>query len=146
MDLKQALQVDHPIIQDIRRKSEQYGPLTPRQEALVLRLAREAREAKAAAPTGRHTFTGEIQSAKWKFTDYGSSLKITVRVETPGGVWRAWGTCPASIVDAVHDEGELVGRTVQLTARLQPSDRDEAFAFYKRPAGELLDDLQQTGS
>lgn len=133
-DVAAALQVDHPIIKDIAAGLEQFGGLTEKQTALVLRLAREAR--KVPAPTGRHTFRGEVVSTKNVEGFRGASVaKMTVRVDTPDGCWLAWGTVP----EGVWAPGAAVrGAIVELTANLERGS-DDHFVFMKRPRGRRLD-------
>ena len=146
--LKEVLQVEHRIIQDIASRFVQYRSLSEKQIALVFKLADEVRnpkpsgpeepeEHKVPAPEGRQAFEGEIVSAKYQDGYYGEELKITVKVRTPEGVWLAWGTCPSAFRGVTG--GRLKGRKVCITGTLTRSDRDEHFAFFKRPIGQYID-------
>jgi hypothetical protein len=144
--LEDAFTVEHRIISDIKARFVQWRSVSDKQVALVLKIANEIRnpptvpvEINVPAPTGRVTFTGVIMSAKVRETDFGSDLKITVKVQAEGGVWLAWLTAPRGLCDAVWEEtkqpvsGQLKGRTVTLTATLKPG-RESHFAFGSRPA------------
>ncbi len=72
-----------------------------------------AEERHVAAPTGRVEVTGKVVSVKVHESDYGSQLKMTVKVETPEGSWLVWTTVPAQIA-----EQEIKGKTVRFTATL----------------------------
>lgn len=148
--LEPALECDHPIVQDIARKFQSYCELSPKQVALVLKLAGEASAPKPAedvlvrAPvsTSRVTFRGVVVSAKIVEGQYGDSYKMTVKVAAPGGVWLAWGTCPAAMVDSapVGERGRLHslrGAEVEITAALD-AGREVHFAMMKRPVGKVL--------
>ena len=124
-------------VQDIRRKLWRYGDISERQVAFVTKLldegpkkaaerAAQDTEVKVPAPEGRHAIEGEVVSAKWHDNDYGSTLKLTVKVITDEGVWLGWVTCPTAINPGRGDR-------VRLTATWTRSDRDEHFAFGKRP-------------
>lgn len=161
------LECDHDVTRDLMAKLALYGSLSPAQVALAHKLAADARrraqweadratETLVAAPQGkRQTFTGEIVGAKVLESQYGATLKITVKVTTAdGGSWLAWGTCPRAISDAVHEADEadawrasggsnqattgdrLRGRRVTITATLKPG-REPHFAVMDRPAGAL---------
>lgn len=147
--LREALECEHSIVADIKRKFEVYRSLSEKQIALVFKLDREAKEPakpeerKAIAPTGKLSFKGEIVSVKLHDTMYGSvSFKATVKVTQPdGSVWLAWGTLPRSIIylqDLNQDlRAQLVGKRVSVTATLEPG-RTPEFARMKRPRMTLL--------
>ena len=59
-------------------------------------------------------------------SQYGTTLKMTVKVTAPGGIFLVWVTIPAGL-NAVR------GDAVEFHATLTRSDRDPAFAFGKRP-------------
>lgn len=57
-----------------------------------------------------------------------------------GKFWKLWSTLPRAISDSLRDaDGQflplsaLKGETVRFTAKIEKSDRDECFAFAKRP-------------
>nr|NIO76640.1 hypothetical protein [Armatimonadota bacterium] len=142
--LAEALETDHHIVRDIAYRFRRFCELSPKQIALVMKLHNEAmnpepEEKHVPAPEGRKTFRGIVVSQKVHDNGYGSQVKITVKVETPEGSWLAWGTCPALILDSrplgIYD---LRGSEVEIRATLSRSDRDEHFAFMKRPQGNLL--------
>lgn len=127
------LRCDHRIVQDIRAKLIQWGSLTDAQAGLVRKLAREARErairpaeVKVPAPEGKQTVRGEVVSVKEHASDFGYTMKMTVKVEAAGGVFLVWVTVPKGLVVER-------GNHVEFTATLTRSDRDPGFAFGKRP-------------
>lgn len=84
------------------------------------------------ATAGRQTFTGKIVKAVMKDNDYGYGFSVKVTIETDAG-WKAWGTLPAHLDgDASMDDHK--GRTVTITATVEPKEGDPTFAFFKRPA------------
>ena len=139
---------------DIHRKLHQYGNLSERQVAAVLRGAqRDAewaarREAEAAAlegvaplAEGRRRITGEIVSAKVKTTRFGWVAKMLVR-EPDGN--KVWGSIPRAMLDPDLHDGQnytgsdetlapLVGTTVTIIAAVRRSDDDTHFGFFSRP-------------
>lgn len=126
----------HPVISDIRSKLYTWGNLSERQVAHVERVygwverdavrAQEAPEVKIPAPTGRTQFEGVVVAIKWQETDFGTVKKLVVKVHTAAGSWVCWVSEPSSIQ---AEKGDVV----RMTANLTRSDRDEAFAFGKRP-------------
>ena len=146
-ELLAALRCDHYIVQDIRARAIRWGNVSEKQAALVLKIAREAAE-KAARPAekhvpapiadGRQTVEGELVSVKVFEGDYGSCLKMTVKVATPDGTWLAWGTAPAALCDAAADLGGLGrGCRVRFDAKLK-AGRDAHFALFSRPTKAAL--------
>ena len=137
--LKEALAVDHPTIKDIGNKLVQYGSLTVKQIAFVIRLAAEkqgrvTREVNVNAPTGRQTFRGTVVSQKVQDSSFGQQTKITVKVPAEGGVWMAFGTAPKALLD---EKADLRGVEVEITATLT-NGRDPYFAFMGRPNGTIV--------
>lgn len=167
-DLAEILAVDHYIIRDIARKYENTGKMSDAQLDLVRKIAREltekatkkaataariASEVHVAAPVGRHTFVGKIVSVKERDGFRGGvEYKAIIVVPTAAGSWTAWCTVPADVLRAsvsgvyysriVDVRDALVGATVEVTATMTRSDRDEHFAFAKRPTWRVLDDGQ----
>lgn len=152
--LAEALETDHHIVRDIRSRFQEFRSLSDKQVALVMKIAAEARrpaaekEKTVAAPIvgGRQTFTGTVVSAKVMETAYGDSCKMTVKVATADGVWLAWGTAPAGLLEAVADIAQqknisrcaaLRGTVVEVTAALKPG-RESNFALLVRPQGKLV--------
>lgn len=143
-----ALAGKHSILADLAAKFTTYRGLSERQVALALKLAHEVNNPQAAEATipapiqdGRQTFRGVVVSVKDSDGPYGTSWKVTVKVQGNGGVWLAWGTLPASILDANRAQGrqarELRGATVEITATLKRG-RDAHFALMDRPKGSIL--------
>jgi hypothetical protein len=140
-------------LRDMSAKLNRYGSLSEKQVEFAVRLAAEitnptpvVEERHVPAPEGRVTVRGRIVSAKVHDGSFGSSYKMTVKVETPDGSWLVWATIPAIVVDcaAVNGLRGLVGREVRFDALLKRSDRDAHFAFGKRPTkAELLAEVTQ---
>jgi hypothetical protein len=144
--LEEALTAQHHIIADIRTRFVQWCELSPKQIALVMKLADEIKnpappkpeEKKVPAPSGRVTFQGLVISEKEHESMYGTTLKITVKVQTPDGAWLAWGTAPSALLAECRAANvELRGQLIELTATLS-AGRDPFFAFAKRPVGKLV--------
>ena len=145
--LAEALETDHNIVANIKQSFVQWCNLSEKQIALVMKLHKEDKEqseapqeSHTAAPEGKRVFRGVVVSKRAKDTQWGCSIKLTVKVTTPEGVWLAWGTCPAALLYSNSDDpGAEVGDTVELKATLTRSDRDDHFAFYKRPSGKIIE-------
>lgn len=160
-----ALVLDHLVAQeqagtlnsftaDILRKLRQYGSLSERQVAAVLRGAerdaewalRRAQEAEALADVppvaeGQRRIEGEIVSAKVKTTRFGWVAKMLVR-EADGN--KVWGSIPRTLLDPQYHDGQnytgsdetltpLVGSRVAIVATVRRSDDDTHFGFFSRP-------------
>lgn len=147
------------FLSDVRRKFADNGRLTDRQIAAVAaafargeqrkkwaqekadREASRAAERRALeadgvrAPEGRVTVVGEIVSIKWhdaspwgaRRTHSTGNYKVVVKTEAG---WACWVTLPRGL-DA--DPNSARGRRIRLDATLVRSDRDQLFAFGKRP-------------
>ena len=130
---------------DIVSKLVKYGSISDRQmqyvETLLKKIparhvqqaqwAQERASAKPAPIGDRVTFTGTVIKVAFHDSQFGRSLKMTVK-HADG--WAAWGTVPAGL------EVEK-GNTVTLTANLMASRDNPTFAFFKRPtqATKLID-------
>lgn len=139
--LAEAIEVgrsnEHPIICDIADRGVRFGSLTDPQVKLVTRLAHEILnppepEDHVPAPEGRVDFEGEVVSVKERDTEWGLTLKMTVKVREDDGVWLAWMTVPSSMINEVER-----GSRVAMRATLKRG-RDDHFAFGKRPSGRVL--------
>ncbi len=126
-----SLKLDHHITRSIRAQVLRGRTLTQRQIDLVLKLyADDAKvEARVAAPSReeRIVVEGTVVGLKVHESSFSSSLKMTVRVTEPNGVWLCWGTVPAGL------DGPLRGCVVRFTARFTVSPTDESFSFFRRP-------------
>lgn len=151
------------VLGDMGRKLRRDGSLSERQVEFARKLvveeaerstAKAARDAepKVPAPEGRIEITGEVVSVKLQESDFGSTYKMIVRDDRGFAVYC---TVPSTLnvyersymgadgAQHTHSGGsirdQLFGRRVKFTATLTRSDRDEGFAFGKRPAkAELL--------
>lgn len=141
--LSDALNVDHYIIRDIAGRFFQYGSLSEKQIALVLKIARERAE-RAAEPQieiteGHRTMTGKVLSAKLNRWE---TPKMLLKLDTGEKVW---GTVPTALLYQVggatiprrydrYDQLPLLkGRTVTVTAKVEKSRNDPCFGIFKRP-------------
>jgi hypothetical protein len=141
---------ENGFVRNVLAKGRRYGNLSDRQfEAIVTAVARDAtRAAEIAArpveilanvPTGTVTIEGEILTTKWQESQYGSTLKMLVKVETDGGAFKVWGTVPASLHGTWDTlSGAYVGEAsrgdvVSFTATVTRSNDDASFGFFKRP-------------
>jgi hypothetical protein len=139
-----ALAYDHYIVRDIAARVERWGSISPKQMALVEKLAGEgaareatfaARAAKLAAagvaiPTGKVEVEGAVTTLKWKDGAFPGYKMI---VEHDSG-WRCWLTVPAAFKGADGEPTIAVGDRVRLTATVKRSDDDPAFGFGSRPS------------
>lgn len=120
--------------QDVLRKLDQYGSLSPAQVNAVVaslkrdvefaaRKAAEALEPKGDAPSGRVTITGTVVSLKSVESQWGFATKMLVKL---GNGSKVWLTAPSR-------ETIERGDTVTVTATFKVSDDDRSFAFGSRP-------------
>ena len=138
--LDEALRTNHYIVRDIYESFQEFGRLSDKQVALVMKLAAEAKDRAAEhaaerhvhAPLGRATFQGTVVAKKLHEGPWGAAWKLTVKVETPEGSWLAWGTQTAAM--GVVEKGDVV----EIAATLEPG-RDAHFAFMKRPRGRVVE-------
>jgi hypothetical protein len=140
--LESALAIDHPIVQDIAAKLQQYGDLSPRQVEFVWKLYGEAygpaapAEVNVPAPEGKVTVRGKVIKIAVHDGMYGQVTKMTVKVSDGRNVWLCWGTVPGSLheVDGggFRTSDSLRGCEVEFNASLQRG-RDAHFALFKRP-------------
>lgn len=132
-----ALTLDHYILRDIARSD---WPPTPRQAELVEKIMWDVLAERMSTPdesdepaptpvpvTGdRVEVTGKIVSIKERVNDYSGYTEWKMVVVDDRG-FRVWGTLPSSIDDAE------IGQRVAFSAKIQRSDGDETFGFFKRP-------------
>ena len=91
-------------------------------------------------PTGRNDITGTIVSVKIDETKFGTTAKMLVEVDG----FKIFGSVPKSIWindgwnGFINEESlrELVGKTVQFSATLQP--KELGFGFFSRPTKAKL--------
>jgi hypothetical protein len=136
-DLVPLLEVDHPIIRDIRDRLVQTGArwgLTEKQEQLVRKLAAErAAPAPVRVPVPfkdvRATLEGVVVGVRVQDGVYGSVVKMTVEVESAAGdgTWLCYGTMPSALM------GTERGQRVRFQAKVTPGDREPHFGFFSRP-------------
>lgn len=143
--LAEAFEVEHHIIADIKARFEQYGSISEKQVALVLKLAHEVKnprpeEPHVPAPEGRVDFTGEVVSVKVTEDSFGTQVKCTIKVYTDAGTWLAWGTVPTALVCQLER-----GDQVSVRATLKPG-KDAHFCFMKRPIMALANYLPDHSS
>jgi hypothetical protein len=136
---------------DMLRKVRQWGDLSDKAMDFACNVFARAmaparpQAVNVPAPTGKVAVTGTIVSAKVHESQFGTSIKMTVKVVTPGGEWLCWGTAPTSILDKARELQTteeyayevLKGRAVSFTATLE-AGREPHFAFFKRPTRAQL--------
>lgn len=144
------------FVADVIGKLVRFGSISLAQANAVrnaIARANEPKEPAGEAPVGRQTVVGVIVGTKVKTSDFGPTLKMTVKLENGAKVWCS---VPASIKPKVHsneycniflgdrrnddNEGsELKGCKISLTATFTHSDNDKSFAFGKRPQADILE-------
>lgn len=132
------------------RYVERYGEASDKFVAAILRAkvrteewaAKKAEEALTASPVveGRVMLTGEVLSAKWKFTAHGDTLKLVVKDDRG---FKVYGTCPSAVLNsgvlgANDDVSLLKGRHISFVATVTTSGDDPTFGFFKRPSQGAL--------
>ena len=118
---------------DLIRNLIKYGRWSEKQQNFAVSLVKfmaaahdklfERKQNAKPAPEGKTTVCGVIKSIKVVEGYYGNQIKMVV--ECNG--FAVWSTLPTSL-----DSAE-VGDKVQFNATLTRSDKDESFAFAKRP-------------
>ena len=107
-----------------------WGVLAYLPTAYARHLDREAAQAAEvaapaeAAPEGRVVVTGTVVGLKWQESQYGTTLKWTVKDDRG---FRVWSTVPSAAGEPER------GDRVTFTVTLERSRDDETFAFGKRP-------------
>lgn len=124
------------FIHDVASKLYLYGELSARQiDAVRAAIVRDAERAAVKViedqapagpvPTGKAIdIEGTVVGRRWKDSDFGGAMKITVKL---GNGSKVWFTEPSNIITEVGDS--VKGRLSQITA----SD-DTSFGFGKRPS------------
>jgi hypothetical protein len=79
-----------------------------------------------------------VVSCKTYESDFGTSLKMTVKVTTSTGTWLCWGTVPSNL-DGFNG-GPLKGCKIEFTATLVKG-REAHFALFKRPTKARVTDV-----
>jgi hypothetical protein len=127
----------HYIVADIYNKFVQWCSISPKQIALVHKLAEEIRhpapakaeKPKAEPPSGKADVEGTVLGTKYSESLYGETLKMLVVFTTPAGEeWKAYGTVPSSIMGS---EGGIKGKMVAFRATFER--KELGFAFFSRP-------------
>ncbi len=102
-------------------------------------LQKRAEAAKnVPAPEGKMVVRGTVISCKASDGAWGTTYKMTVKVEADGGQWLAWGTCPDSLLEHGRNVkpgfacDALRGCEVEFNATLSRG-HEEHFAMFKRP-------------
>ena len=81
--------------------------------------------------TERITLSGTVVKHHWKDDGYGGDRHVVTLLDDRG--FKVWGTMPKALDDAD------TGSRISFEAKVERSDSDEAFGFFKRPtAGVLL--------
>jgi len=117
------------ILSSIIDRYRREGTLTPKQVALIEKVATPADVTPVPDTDERIVITGEVVSVATQENDYGEREVMTV--EDDRG-FKVWGTVPQRLLEASYT-GELKGERVTFRAIVQRSDRDESFGFFKRP-------------
>lgn len=125
-------------LNDIANKFYKYSSLSEAQINYALKIyadltkpyASPSDDVKVPAPEGRLVFTGKVVSVKDYESQWGDSVKMTLKVTTPEGVWMAWGTAKGNVEK---------GQEVTLKATVTKSDKDPSFAFFKRPVFDFVE-------
>jgi hypothetical protein len=141
-NLKVAFRTKHYIIDDIKTRFLQYGEISPKQVALVikihneeLRRANEPTFEPADAPEGKRLVEGIVLGTKIKETMYGDQLKMLVRVEAGDGcAWKAWGSVPVAFGRKLRERQATMEEAVW--AKVDSGELDPASA--ERPPSQTL--------
>lgn len=141
--LARAEKSANPFVRDVIAKLDRWGSLSPAQISAV-RNALDRDEQRAAAkaaepqpttpaPEGRVEVSGIVIGSKVVQNDFGTSVKLLVRLTCHNKVW----------VTKPSGSSAQRGWTVSLRAKFERSRDDEHFAFGSRP--HLLDEQPPVG-
>lgn len=155
--LAEALETDHYIVEDIKRRLQRYAEISEKQVALVHKLAAEVAEeqkkiesgevkAPGPVPTGKGiTIEGVLVTEKW-VDGYAGERVHKMLIESDDG-WKVWGTKPAVFDTPGHwdypEGGERQwvpnplavekGDRVKFVAEVEVKRGEPTFGFFKRP-------------
>ncbi len=93
------------------------------QKALEVKWAAE-KDAADPCPTGKVTITGKVLKTEFRETQWGGSMKATIKADAG---FIVWGTMPSA-------QDWKRGDHVTFIATITVSDRDPKFGFYKSPS------------
>ena len=125
-----------------------YGNLSEKQVAFVRNLlkkiedrprieAEKRMEYKAAAEVPvsdkRMHVAGEILTVRGEDTNFGYVTKILIKTDAG---YKLWGTLPSAAYGAKR------GDRIEFEARVERSEKDEKFGFFKRPTNSQLDPVE----
>jgi hypothetical protein len=148
---------ERSTLADMSAKLAQYGTMSERQVEFALSLGEKIANGETQADKdrqrkadmqgvpgwdeGRMHIEGVILSVRYKDDTQFPAWKMIVELDDGK---RCWGTAPSALlyVNGSHEVREynrrydhLKGERVRFTATMTKSDRDEHFAFFKRPHG-----------
>lgn len=133
--LEEALGCGHHICEDMAKKLQKYGSLSPKQVAFAMKLAAEkATPKKKKEPefwtevqNGRRELTGEVLATKIQDSYYGMVRKMLFKVVNGPESWeKVWMTCPSG-----HNIQK--GDKLAVRATVEQSKDDPLFGFGSRP-------------
>lgn len=129
--INRALKVDHYISKDLRARAIEWGTLSDKQIDLAFKIEKDEANKAPETPTGpvpvteeRIRITGTVLGLK-EVEGYmgGYDLKMVFAMDRGDGtICKLWGKALAS-----------KGDTVSFMARVEPSNDDPTFGFFKRP-------------
>jgi hypothetical protein len=124
---------------ELSEKQVAYAQSLVKQAQDGLVKAKAEKESKAELPEleeGRRLLAGTVVSLKDVTSDYGTTTKMLVTLDSGH---RVWGTVPSGMPwDESKENGGLPGAKVQFTATVQRSSQDRAFGFFSRPTKPSL--------
>lgn len=147
------------FIRTIARRLFRDGVLSEKQRSAVINARqgeikfeaiKAARPAEVAIPAelldGRTRITARVMSTKWKESDFGYTLKGVFIVAIEGGEFRLYGSVPKAMIDAFDGDEDaaadgIKGQTVSFDARVEASQDDPAFGFFKRPTKVVIEEV-----
>lgn len=141
--LREALMHNHRISQDLDAKLMSFGSISEAQIALAFKLHADAycparpQETNVTAPVGRQTVRGTVIKLADHESQFGVTLKMTVKVTTDAGTWLCWGTVPAAVDGMDRYNESIKGREIEFKATLVRG-REAHFALFKRPTNARL--------
>jgi len=118
--LVEPLKLNHPIINDIRFRLNQWGTISDKQVQLVVKLAAEVGTRKPVIEGESILVEGIVMSCKYAETPWGTKKKMLVKDDR---CFYIYGNCPTG---HVFEQGTKV----KFTAKVTKSGNDSTFGFF----------------
>lgn len=125
-------------VRDMRFRVARGFELTPKQDAYLRSIKRDAETVKCPVPVDgkRIRIEGKLASATWSEE---RGWRMTIAVDTPDGTYKVWGSVPVAVHDALIDAMRAVNARGQLA--YEANDTTDPFystRMLERPSLDLM--------